>query len=121
MNEENKRRHERIKLPYVIKYQSVQSESGEHWDSVVPVNMSESGICFLTMEKYMAGTGMKLLVTDPIKKNEYMFDCIVLRCVKSKTRPMFHETVVTIEEISDNTRKMFVNLLKAFKGETTEE
>ena len=114
MNQEDKRYHERVKLPYVIKYQSAQAGPGERWNLVNPINMSESGVCFLTMEEYREGAGMKILLTDPVKKTEYMFGCSVLRSVKAKSRPMFHETVVIIEEISSEAKAMYSSLLKEF-------
>ena len=109
---EEKRRHERVKLPYVIKYQSVGA--GERWDIVNPVNMSESGICLLTMEEYAAGSPMSVRLTDPVKQAEYIFGCKVLRCSKSPARPMFYETVLAIEEISDAARAMYAKLLTEF-------
>lgn len=114
MNQEDKRHHERVKLPFVIKYQRSQAGPAERWNLVNPINMSESGICFLTMEEYGEGAGMKILLTDPVKKTEYMFGCSVLRCVQAKGRPMFYETVVIIESISDQAKSMYSNLLKEF-------
>ena len=114
MNQEDKRHHERVKLPLVIKYQNAQAGPGERWNVVNPINMSESGICFLTMEEYAQGAGMKILLTDPVKKTEYILGCSVLRCVKAKDRPMFHETVVIIEDISEETKRMYSHLLKEF-------
>ena len=114
MNQDDKRHHERVKLPFVVKYQLAQAGPGGRWNLVNPINMSESGICFLTMEEYGEGVGVKVLLTDPVKKMEHIFGCRVLRCVKAKGRPMFHETVVIIEDISDEAKGIYSNLLKEF-------
>ena len=114
MNDENKRRHERVKLPYVIKYRSAQSGSDERWDAVTPINMSESGICFLTMEEFAVGSAMKLLMINPELNNEHIVDCEVLRSEKSPARTMFYDTVVTIEHMTEEARDMYVKLLQEF-------
>jgi hypothetical protein len=117
MNDEDHRRHKRVKLHYTVKYRSTQSGLAENWDAVTPVNMSESGICFLTMEEYVIGSGMKLLVKDPVNNEEHIFDCEVLRSQKSPVRPMFYNTVVTIEHMPGPARDMYIKMLQGFSGE----
>jgi len=114
MENENKRRHERVKLPYILKFRSGQSKSHQHWDAVTPINMSKSGICFITMEAFQAGATMELLVTNPILKEERVYECKVLRSTQLPLRPMFYETIVTIEKMSDDSKETYFKLLQAF-------
>ena len=121
MDNKNQRRHERIKLPYVIKFRTPENKSFESWDAVNPINMSESGICFFTVFGFATGIPMQLLVTNPIQMEERVYDCKVLRSERSPTRPMFYETVVVIENVADDAKEIYSKLLKAFKDEADKE
>lgn len=118
-NSENKRRYERIKLPYVIKFRCVQPHAQTDWDVVNPIDMSENGICFLTVDKFIPGYKIQLhvLLTNSILMEERIYDCRVLRCDQSKLRSMFHKTVVTIENMADDAREVYFKVLHAFSEE----
>ncbi|MBN1870408.1 MAG: PilZ domain-containing protein [Candidatus Omnitrophica bacterium] len=112
-----KRRHQRVKLPYTMKFRSNAPGSKETWDAVTPINMSESGICFLTTEKFPEETEMQLLISTPLENEKLLYDCKVLRCTACKARSIFFETVVTIEHMSDRARTIYAKLLYAFSNE----
>jgi len=113
-SDDNKRRDQRVKLPYVIKFRSVDSQSHKNWDAVNPINMSKSGICFLTVDMFHEGDEMELLVRSPMLQEERVYKCKVLRSIQSESRPMFYETVVTIEDMDDDAREVYEKLLKIF-------
>ena len=117
MDGQEKRRHQRMKLPYMMKFRSTKPGAGKNWDAVTPINMSESGLCFLTVEEFPAGTGIQLYISNPLGDEELVYDCKVLRCHRSKARSVFFETVVTIEEMSDQAREIYAKLLRAFSNE----
>ena len=87
---EEKRRHQRVRLPYVMKF---RSQGSQHWDAVTPINMSESGIRFFTLEEFAPDSKMELLVTNPVIKEERTYECKVLRSQKSERRRAFYETI----------------------------
>ena len=114
---QEKRRHQRVKLPYMMKFRSAAPGANKNWDAVTPINMSESGICFLTVEEFPEGSGIQLHVSNPLGDEDLMYDCKVLRCKKSRNRSVFYETVVTIENMSDEAREIYAKLLRAFSNE----
>lgn len=117
MDGQEKRRHQRVKLPYMMKFRSAAPGARKNWDAVTPINMSESGICFLTVEEFPAGTDIQFHVSNPLGDEALVYDCKVLRCKKSRKRSVFFETVVTIENMSDQARKIYAKLLRAFSNE----
>ena len=114
---QEKRRHQRVKLPYMMKFRSAQPGARKDWDAVTPINMSESGICFLTVEEFPVGTDIQFHVSNPLGDEDLMYDCKVLRCHRSTARSVFFETVVTIENMSDQAREIYMKLLHAFSSE----
>ena len=100
----------------MMMFLSTKPGAGKNWDAVTPINMSESGICFLTVEEFPAGTGIQLYISNPLGDEELVYDCKVLRCHRSKARSVFFETVVTIEEMSDQARETYTKLLRAFSS-----
>jgi hypothetical protein len=121
MDGREKRRHRRVKLPYMMKFRSTRPGAKEAWDAVTPINMSESGICFLTMEPLPVGSGIQFNITNPLGAEELTYECKVLRSRKSKTRSVFFETVITIERMPDQAREIYTKLLAAFSKEGNEE
>ena len=121
MNNNEKRRHKRVRLPYVLKFRSLASNAPKNWDAVNPVNMSESGICFLTMEQFIPNTEMFLLVTNPALAEERIYDCKVLRSEKFQNHSPLYETAVTIENMDDDAKKAYQEILKAFMNGTKGE
>jgi len=117
MDHEDKRHYERIKLPYVIKFRSAEQDLLPQWDAVSPIDMSEVSICFFTIEEFKEGSKVQLLVTNPILKEERVYDCRVLRCEKSMNRWMFYKTVVAIENMPDDARETYLKVLHAFLEE----
>ena len=117
MDGQEKRRHRRVKLPYMMKFRSAKSGASKNWDAVTPINMSESGICFLTVEEFPVGTDLQVHVSNPLGDEELVYDCKVLRCRQSVSRSVFFETVVTIENMSDQAREIYMKLLHAFSSE----
>jgi len=113
---QEKRRHQRVKLPYMMKFRSAKPGASKNWDAVAPINMSESGICFLTVEEFPVGDDIQLYVSNPLGGEELVYECKVLRCRRSKARSVFFETVVTIEEMSDQARETYTKLLRAFSS-----
>jgi hypothetical protein len=120
MENEEKRRHQRVKLPYVLKFRSLASNAPKNWDAVNPIDMSESGVCFLTVEQFIPGTDMFLLVANPTLGEERVYDCKVLRSEQAPDRSRFYKTVVTIENLDEETRKAYRKMLEAF-GSTEKE
>ena len=116
---QEKRRHQRVKLPYMMKFRSVQPGTNKNWDAVTPVNMSESGICFLTMEEFAVGTDIEFYVSNPLSDEKLVYECKVLRCKKAKARSVLFETVVTIENMSEEAKEVYTKLLNAFSNEIT--
>ncbi len=114
MDDSNKRRHERVRLPYVIKFRNLVSKAHQNWDAVTPINMSESGIRFFTLHEFTPETRMQLLVTNPVIKEARTYDCKVLRSEKSKNRGALYETVVIIEHIDEDARTSYLKVLDAF-------
>ena len=114
MEHHDKRRHERVKLPYVIKFRSLESKLYEDWDAVTPINMSESGIRFFTLHQFAPESKMQLLVTNPVIREARTYDCKVLRSEKSKNRGALYETVVIIEHIDDDAREAYLKVLDSF-------
>lgn len=112
MNElgSNKRKHARVKLPYVIKYRTSEKD----WDAANPIDMSESGICFLTAQSFAPETPMQLRVRNPILQEEHIYECKVLRSTQLIDRPMFYETVLVIENLTDEARGAYIKLLNEF-------
>ena len=113
-NGEEKRRHQRVRLPYVIKFRNLDSKVHEDWDAVTPINMSESGIRFFTLNEFTPETNMQLLVTNPVIKEERTYDCKVLRSERSKNRGVLYETVVIIEHIDEKAKESYLKVLNAF-------
>ena len=62
MPDKEKRRHERVQRPYTMKY---FSKGEKEWNAVTPINMSESGICFFTADKYSVGEDIQFYISDP--------------------------------------------------------
>ncbi len=117
MDGQEKRRHQRVKLPYMMKFRSAAPGARKNWDAVTPINMSESGICFLTVEEFPPGTDIQFHVSNPLGDEDLVYDCKVLRCKQSKARSVFFETVVTIENMPDQARTIYTKLLRAFANE----
>ncbi len=108
------RRHERVKIPYVLKFCRREAGAPTNWDAVKPINVSESGICFLTTDRFTSGTEMHLLVTNPMLAEERVYDCKVLRSGKPQDHSRFYETVVTIENMDDDARRAYLKMLESF-------
>ena len=114
MDHSDQRRHARVRLPYVIKFRSLESKLYEDWDAVTPINMSESGIRFFTLHQFNPKTKMQLLVTNPLIKDARTYDCKVLRSEKSNNRGALYETVVIIEHIDEEAKAAYLKVLDAF-------
>ena len=121
MDGKEKRRHQRVKLPYMMKFRSIKPGAKKNWDAVTPINMSESGICFLTVQEFPVGTDIQFYISNPLGDEELVYDCKVLRCTQSESRSVFFETVVTIEEMSDQAREIYIKLLHAFSNEISKK
>ena len=121
MNGRERRRHRRVKLPYMMKFRSTRPGAKEVWDAVTPINMSESGICFLTVEELPVESGIQFNITNPLGDEELIYECKVLRCNRSKTRSVFFETVITIERMPDQAREIYTKLLDAFSKESEDK
>ena len=121
MNGQEKRRHERVRLPYVLKFRSLASNASKNWDAVNPIDMSESGVCFLTAEQFVPGTDMFLLVNNPTLAQEKVYDCKVLRSEQAPGRGRFYKTVVTIENMDDDSHKAYQKMLNDFRSAQKKE
>ena len=106
----NKRQHERFKLPYVIKFRCAQTDSVTEWDAVNPIDMSDSDISFFTVDRFIPGSSMQLLVTNSILKEERVYSCRVFRSDKSKSRSMFYQTVVMIENMDADAKEAYLKV-----------
>jgi hypothetical protein len=114
MNGQEKRRHERIRIPYILKFRSLASNASRNWDAANPIDVSEKGICFLSAEQFIPGTDMFLLATNPLIEEERIYDCKVLRSDPTQEGSHFFKTVVTIENMDEETRKAYRKLLETF-------
>ena len=119
MNADNlnydKRKEQRVKMPYVIKFRPQNASQGSGgWDAINPINISKTGICFYTTKQYEPGLILEMLVSNPRLLQESVYLSTVIRSRPSEKLKIFYETVVSIDAIEEDVKKSFYAAIEDF-------
>lgn len=111
--EQNKRRAPRIKNPYMLKFRQIDPKpDSDQWDMSQSLNISSTGICFNTMKQYSVGAKLEIFLSNPILEKDGRYVGRIIRSEQSHKLKMFHETVVEIEDIDENSKEAFYQSLR---------
>ncbi len=111
MPPENKRKYQRVRKPLIIRFRDPLSPQGL-WEVVSSLNISQIGICFLTMKQYSTGVDLELKMTNAELGREIDFMSRVVRSEPSRKAKVFFETAVTFGELDSQARGLFERIIK---------
>jgi hypothetical protein len=107
---ENKRHDPRIRKPLIIRFRDPAFPDAG-WEVVSSLNISRSGMCFLTMKKYAPGTELGLQLKSAELGKEIELIGRVVRSDSSKKVKIFFETAVNFSDIAPEARELFEKLI----------
>lgn len=111
----NNRKDERIKRGYIIKFRQIDPPvESDKWDANKPVDISRSGICFYSENRFLIGAKLQIKMSNPLLHQESLYLAIVVRVKPSVKMKMFYEIAATLEAADPEAQAAFEKAIEMF-------
>ena len=112
---EEKRRHDRIERPCIIRFRQTKPEvSPVQWDVTTVRDMSKTGILFYSSRYFEPGSELEINLRAPLLTKKSIFWVTVVRCKPTPQIKDYYEIAVSVSKIDEATRGAFDKTIEFF-------